>query len=298
MIHPFAIQPEVIVDWAFNRRDTAQAVDTIGIGKPRFLLRLPKDLRKKCYEALLERPEDDFASQRLTALMEKICENAINRPDQKSDKGKDWLSNAKDEYEHQTFRAIIANEVDGDHVVNSETIFEEPNELWTLKSSQSILRQAPAIAAALKPLLREGLHCYLVDPYFSPEKGRYIKVIRALAAEGPTDRGMEISIRCREDSTLNYFNEKAAEMAKDLPTTCTVSFKRLPSDSMHDRFFLTKVGGLFSSNGFEHYDRTKKTMHVSILSPDQYSEVWNEYAQSDNSRVVDTPKSVVGQKTL
>jgi hypothetical protein len=306
LIHVFAIQPEVVVGWASNRRDYASAVGNIGLGKPRVLLQLPKRWKKEVWSAFEHQSENPQVESMLADLIKLLDETAVRRSNLQWEADNDWLRNVKDEFKRRTFRGIVANEAASESVIPGGTIFEGSSQRWEVNDGQLTLpvrQQASAIAEALRPLLQEGLEWYLIDPYFSPQRKVCRDVIQALANEVPAGREFKLCIVCRRTDTESdksnlsekEFNRQSERMAKSLPPTCHIEFKRFPAALMHDRFILTRVGGVMSSNSFEdRVSEPSRTTQLTVLGRTVYSEEWGKWVEEKSFEVADRPASIVG----
>lgn len=302
MIFAFALEPEVVASW--GRSDAFRFIaDKFGSGTPRVLFEFPKFTKWK--RAVYGKAEAMALSQddlvRLAELLSRLEECRCRRPALASGPG-EWLENAEREHDRSDFGMIVAGANPRGHhaVLIAERL--GPNEpRWACTPGGPIPRDPAALAAALSPLLANCRELHLVDPHFGPENPRHRQALEALLNEVLRRGGAPQTIRIHstEKSNLGFFEDRAREWSKRLPAPLCLEFvrwrQRPGGERLHNRYVLSDLGGVSVPAGLDK-GRQGETDDLSLLSREQWTCRWNQYALEDGTfECVDRPDPVHGQ---
>jgi len=301
MIHPFAIQPEVVLGWGADPAIFSYIKKSFGRGSPRVLLELPKYSKWKSLASttVLNDPSiTDHQRKRVEVLIKLLGEGSVRRFDLAWDGNQRWLDSAMDEWSRRHFRAVIAESGNSEAVLEASSIVEDPPpERWRVDGEDPVeFQMAPeGYASCLMPLLREDLEICFIDPYLEPGKKERDRVILELAQEAAAyRRPTKFVIKSSAEGDMKlpdaYFDEKAQEVGRRLPASCTIQFDRLEElprgDKFHNRYVMTASGGLKFGNSFFYKEGGGQTDSATIMGPSLYRQIWSKYMDCEGFKVV------------
>ena len=322
MIHAYAIEPDVAVSWC-DRSSLRFVRDKFGLGTPRMFLELQKfpKWKKAAYykaeELYKNKKLSDLEKTRLGLIFDLIGERRVRRKGETNligdrrvykeiyDGNIPWLVNAEAEYNRHPFAAIIAmtNPRKPEAVITESELRLSEDPRWDKPTAVTSSRNAKALAKAVSAMLENCSELVLVDPHFGPENDRHRKLLKELAAVAMRGRDstLRVTLHCADKSTLEFFQEKAAAMAKYLPAEITLYFKRWSDknsdERFHNRYILTDIGGVIFGTGLDAGPGTE-TEDINLMSKDQYIERWQQFTGQDNPLdLVDEPApfSIIGR---
>ena len=104
-----------------------------------------------------------------------------------------------------------------------------------------------------------------------------------------------------DKETLDYFEEGAKELAKRLPATVRVEFRRwrqrTGGEKFHNRYVLSDLGGVMLGTGLDAGD-VGETDDLLLLPRAVFERRWEQYVRNDGSfEEVDKPSAVTGSRT-
>jgi hypothetical protein len=294
MIHEYAIEPELLIEWAKNRIIARYVNENFGLGKPRLMAEFPKLKKfKKQYLEYTNLPEnDEITKQRLAELFSCLSEKTIKRENYFYDGQKSWIENAElEDAKQKPFRAIVAkrNPRMKSKILLNDAIGEWPAKYWDADYNIRVKKQARSIIELIAPLLYSCKEIYWIDPYFKPQKNVALLrlVVKTLLKykKNLSRQIFEIHISLDKGMGTHEFIEKEfrREIESTLPDSLVLKIKgwsMVPGkEKYHDRFLLTDIGGVQSSYGFDE-DFGEVTTGLSIVSRNDYHSLMRNYIHS------------------
>ncbi len=305
MIHEFAVEPELLFEWAENRGDFAYFSAAFGLGHPRILARYPGDWKKRAsqhaeasYQRLMTAAHSDEEKGRVQtrmarflALMDSLIRNntTIGRGNLMFSEKTSWVDNAI-AHAPDPFHAILARSkhVNSDYVVVGDELYDHPR--WKLKRSHVIPRDFNSIVAAVKPILQRCRSVTFVDPYFHPGSTKHIDVFRAylrILSARPRESPPRIEVWCTEqegkpwlEMTTDFQNlNLEAEMDVGLSVRVVCYRKQRDGEQVHNRYILTDIGGIVFAAGLAP---GSKGAHddITVMELEQYEHRSQQYSES------------------
>ena len=258
MLSEYAVDPAAIgADWNTFK----DLIDRFGADKGRLISRMPKRWERKVIQAAKDSGVPDV---RMKSIVERlhVAKYKVVHFNRAYDHEAVWIDNALREHEERSFRAIICNDVAN---VCTEALSpddcSDDHPLFSAPISQDVARTPDDIAGALVLLAAVAQEIDIVDPYFDPRpgKGDYIgplksllTMLSSLAATPKVIRVHFGSHDSRPPSEL-LARDAPAQTKGLLPRGYCLElyeWSEVPGgEDLHDRFFLTEVGGLMIGAG-------------------------------------------------
>lgn len=259
MLSEYAVDPAAIgSDWNTFK----DLIDRFGSDKGKLISRLPNKWERKVIQAA---KAADVPEIRLQSIIERLrnANSKIAYFGRTYDHDLVWIENALQEHGKRPFRAIIANSdscgceeaLQPDECSDAEQLFNTP-------VSQDIARTPETIAGSLIALAAAAKEIDLVDPYFDlrPVNGDYLGPLTALltglAAMPVPPKTIRIHFRTHgtRPPTNILARDGAARTNGSIPPGYVLElceWEQIPNgEDLHDRFFLTDIGGLMIGAGF------------------------------------------------
>lgn len=273
MIHEFAVDPELLVEWSESRTSFAYFANSFGLGEPRILSQYPdewKRLALKCWEAHeakatteAERSKLETHRERFTALFARLSEVTVKRPTSLGYADKRiWRDNALT-HAPAPFQRVLTCRAPVAHacLLVGDGIVEHPG--WKLDKSASVPRDA--LGAAVAPLLMCCNEIVFVDPYFNPLRDAHINsfkmFIGALASRVGLDRPVRFEVMTSlsgdKRPTWAFFRSGCEKrMLPLLPAGWEIKFIAVKDvgsrgEKLHNRYILTELGGIVFGVGLD-----------------------------------------------
>ena len=258
MLSEYAVDPAAIgADWNTFK----DLIDRFGADKGRLISRMPKRWERKVIQAA---KDSGVPHVRMKSIVERlhVAKYKVVHFNRAYDHEAVWIDNALREHEERSFRAIIYNDVAN---VCTEALSpddcSDDHPLFSAPISQDVARTPDDIAGALVLLAAVAQEIDIVDPYFDPRpgKGDYIgplksllTMLSSLAATPKVIRVHFGSHDSRPPSEL-LARDAPAQTKGLLPRGYCLElyeWSEVPGgEDLHDRFFLTEVGGLMIGAG-------------------------------------------------
>jgi len=258
MLSEYAVEPSAIgADWNTFR----YLIENFGTDKGRLISRFPNKWERKVIQAAKNAGVADvkMASivERLKAAKHKVAD--FNRP---FDHEASWIDNATHQHGQRPFRAIICcqDPTPCAEVISPDDCSDE-SPLFCAPISRDVTRTADEIADALLLLASVADEIDIVDPYFDlrPVGGDYVgpltSLLGKLAAATPTPKVIKIHFRSHGTRPPpNILAQNAPALTNGiLPQGYSLElfeWSEVPGgEDLHDRFFLTDIGGLMVGAG-------------------------------------------------
>lgn len=313
MIHEFAVDPDVAIDWCKNKYAYKYFLSKFGLGTPRIVSDFPKKkkIRKKFKEAETELSE--IEGLRLVELFNALTETLIERDYEDYDGTIPWIENAIREYGRLPFHAILTQSNPHRH----SFILEEPNavdanNLWDLPKGKIVNRTADKIAHSVSCLLKNSKEIIYIDPYFLEYKHmqKWLNTLELFCTKIPESKYSSDSFNmeyiCSADlyhpTAFNVFKSRCEnELPSILPKGLRLTVKRYSQGSsgqkLHNRYILTDIGGVLFQHGFDGGEVDDgQTDDINLMERDQYLKRWEEYVNNPIFDIDGLPIHIVGEK--
>jgi hypothetical protein len=294
MIYEYAIDPELLIDWAQSRLSSRYINDNFGIGKPRLMAEFPKlkKIRKLYLEYVNTHSVDEMTKARLTELYSSLTEKTIKRNHYMYDGEITWLENAEiEDGKKRPFRAIISknNPRRKSKVLVNDAMGEWPDAFWKVDYSIRLKKHKETLLETLKPLLQSCSELFWIDPYFKPAKS--VRLLKMVILEflsynkDPSQLTFEIHISMNKGMGTKAFieeefNKRISPILPDRMGLTVKCWDTVPGkEKYHDRFFITDIGGIQSSYGFDE-DPGEVTTGLNIISKNDYHDIIQNYLYS------------------
>lgn len=327
MISEFALEPKLVATW-HDRKKYLFFEEKFGLKTGRILSAYPKKWKSLVWKAFKESPhgQDENASENLDALLSELSKNMVTRRNTFPEIPV-WLEKAEKEHTERPFHAIVAisNSRGNDQVIQSDKLCTEGRHpFWSMPDTPPVPRKADELVAAVSPVLRVCRHIIFVDPYFDPNKDRFLKPMAGFLNEIWTNRyGVEnptVEIHTSIDRFFENY-EKGSNREKDKERKVCLDFKNnlkknLPNiiprgkdvvitiwkeidtgEKLHNRYILTEACGISFGTGLDQRNNPNSNEKDDlILLPEAlHSTRWAEYRPNSNCfELVTQPFKVVG----
>lgn len=317
MIYEYAIEPELLVDWGKNRADYQYFIEKFGLGSPRIMSEFPKfkNWRKQFKQAAgMAESGNELTRTRITELFKIIQEKRICREEVEYNGKLSWLQNAEEENIRKEFHAILAKNNPRCHskVVSSKSI--EIDSIGKIKNQIHCPRRPADMANLFTPILENCNEVHFVDPYFTPERSKWMKPLEAflkIISNRVCRPGIK-EIVChttiprdkREKKKFSAFKQCCEKKLNDIiptDTSLTVQYwkERGGGEKFHNRYLLTDIGGLKVDPGFDE-GNVGENIEVMLLERNLYEKIWKNFFINP-AYDIDTagsPIQITGQKKL
>lgn len=330
MIYEYALDPNLVVNWAIN--GTGRVVGQFGMDQRRLLSDFPKDWKGQAYGEFYKHFEYDdtsleFQNAQLEfdAYVQLLTDHTVRR-NRTIGENSSWFDEALREHNSHPFHAIMASHTgDGScaAVITPNVIDDIRDDRWYLPTIASARKTAAEIARAVAPLLKVANKIVLVDPYFDPSEPRFLATFEemmkiAFGASRCIETLPSVTIMTnvyqahrRQDG--EFTASQKANVAADLthkanqhlpghlPKGALVDFYCLehpPSgDAFHNRFVLTDVGGVIAPYGLD--DCSSGATHnakddLQPMSKGAYEGRWKQYVEKRDISIIGNLVRVVG----
>lgn len=297
MLFEYAVEPELVATWA-DPRTGRYFIDRFGIGTPRLVSRYPKSWKRlvwRAWEASGTRGLGEAGRQRrrVETLIQHLSAAMVERRQSDWDAHRSWVENAVGQ--QVPFHAVLArHDPTGDPRVLVADELDESTPRWAVQHGTTVPRKAEAIAEAVGSMLRIATNIVFVDPYFAPDRRRFVNVIAACTGAGGRRRAVgaaKVRIFSSDDDERNgtYENFRAncrRHLPCRFPAGQEVTIRRLGErkggEKLHNRYILTELGGVSIGVGLDETDDRSVAEAVrddlSLLASDQYRLRWRQYA--------------------
>lgn len=317
MIHEFAVEPELIFEWAENRRDTAIFGNSFGLGHPRILARYPgnwdqqatrhADATYRRLMAAARSPEEEgrieTQKKRFDALMTRLVNNnvTLEREHLAFHEAKSWADNAV-AHAPNPFHAIVARTKSSksDYILTGDELYDHPR--WKLKRSHMIARDANSITAAVTPILKRCQAVTFVDQYFHPNKTAemgllktYLQILSATPRKDPP----RIEVWCTEPKGVPWPTAatefKNLNLGAELDVGWSIRIvcyrRRGGGEQIHNRYILTDIGGLVFAAGLSSGPKGSHD-DITVMELDQYEHRNKQYSDPTTAFLLDPAESL------
>ncbi len=305
----YAIDPNILISF-----DRIRAIlGTCGWHKGKVVCEYPKrKWKKKVYKTCRVNGDREKKALEVMLASHSLCKRKNATP---YNSNAPWLDSARAEHSRKPFAAILSNtSKDSSNVIDGRFITEDNEPLWAPPSG-ILPRTANDFATAISLLSQNSSRIIFIDPYFDCFAQRYTEpfteMLKAVIPEnykrsvaqnqnGVTDDfSIELhrQVKCYDNvdsyetiaSTLEHNIEQ--QLPRHIPTGLKVHVHLwkehdVRTERLHNRYFLTDLGGLFFGIGLDisdpRNDGAIQNDDISILTKEQYQKHLNEYCRGSN----------------
>lgn len=258
MLSEYAVEPAAIgTDWNTFR----YLIEKFGVDKGRLISRFPNKWERKVIQAA---KDAGVSEVKLASVVERLhhAKHKVVDFNRTYDHEKSWVDNVIREHGHRPFRAVVCGEgaVTCAETLAPDDCFDE-NAFFHAPISRDIARTSDDIADALLLIALVASEIDIVDPYFDlrPARGNYTgpltSLLGKLAVAAPTPKVIKVHFRSHDSRPPpNILAQNAPALTNGiLPQGYSLElyeWAEVPGgEDLHDRFFLTDVGGLMVGAG-------------------------------------------------
>lgn len=256
-----------------SANDLSAVINNFGFYKGRYLASYPKSFIRDIFNATAHLPEIEKA--RIRSLLQKN-KPAIFKLGVAYDKNRTWEENCLQLVNNQVLRGFVFDgEADNKVTFRVEDVID-----GELPSADGL--KVPSTATNLvdymSPIIRSSSEVYLIDPYFSLGKTKYIEFMQELLLR-PDSKGIHFLLFCKAEhfATKESVSVLSEQLLLDhLQDECQLSFYPLDSMAdMHGRYVFTIYGGATYDKGFQVAKHT--IVDLSVMPKGLHTEYFDEY---------------------
>lgn len=308
MIGEFALEPELVATW-HDRKEYLFFEEKFGLRTGRVISAYPKKWQNLVWRAFKSGPHanNENAEMRLNALLTDLTQSIVKRRNT-FEEIPVWLERAEAEHAQRPFHALVAKENprNNEKVIPVMKLINEGHCCWDVADMPPTARNAHELAAAVAPILRTCRQIVFIDPYFDPQKPRFMEPMAAFLREiwacGYCEDNPRVEIHTSIDrlfkdyergasrnpdeeekacsNLVHYMNEflpRIIPSGKELHVTIWKQCER--GQKLHNRYILTELCGVAFGIGLDQSEdqSTAETDDLSLMNSKQYSDRWNEY---------------------
>lgn len=223
-------------------------MEKFGIDQGRFLAEYPRKWRRMLFENIASLP--DIERLRVKRVLEWADRNgATLRAGLPYDDDKSWVENALDKKVKGSFAEVIAREGEG-----VATLHDIDEELLSDGRGTRVMATAENLVEMAIPLLQCSMEVFLIDPYISLGKPKYLKFFRALlASQYARDTAFIFFSKDKEFSFKGSPEQVALiELLPHMQPGSSARFVSLDDCSkMHARYMFSIKGAISYDKGFQ-----------------------------------------------
>jgi hypothetical protein len=246
MIKEFALDPDAITS---SYREFCYFTEKFGVSQGRVISSFPKKWRKMVCDSALREHKGKVEFSKIVERLNRFGNDIVFDTGRPSGEGSQtWIDRALVEHARKPFAAIIsATAIDHPDVLLKDEIDEE-NPRFKTSRQLAIPRTAQALIGCAEFLIRHAKIIKLVDPHFDPSKSRYhrpLEQICALLAGSKAIIEVHRSNEIASDELIRRFQQHISI----LPSGVEMQLYIYEKAQMHNRFIITKCGGLIYGVG-------------------------------------------------
>lgn len=324
MIGEFALEPELVATW-HDRKEYLFFEEKFGLRTGRIISAYPRKWRNLVWRAFKAGPHanNENAEIRLNALLTELTQTIVKRRNT-FEEISIWLERAEAEHAQRPFHAVVARENprSNKQVIPATRLITEGHPCWNIPDVPPIARNACELAAAVAPVLRTCQHIVFIDPYFDPQKPRFMEPMAAffkeIWARGYCDENPQVEIHTSidrffrdyergairapvrdENVCFNLVDDMKELLPKIIPTGkelhVTIWKQQERGQKLHNRYILTELCGVAFGTGLDQSDDqiTAETDDLHFMTAAKYNRRWQEYMGNPAAFDLLTEKPIV-----
>lgn len=310
MIYEFALEPALVAKW-HDRLEYLYFEEKFGVQSRRIASTYPKNWKKLVWDSFVSdgSPIGDMAKKRLEVVLSDVLSGTIKRASTFPDVT-DWLERAETENVERPFRAIVAenNPRSNDYVIESDVLFENGHDLWSIPDLGTVHRTPAEIAEAVKTTIQFCKKAIFIDPYFSSTDRTLNETLRHLfdilwnvripGNDPVVQFQVKVDINADEAEAMRFISGCESFLRRTVPNGKSIELiikkNKYGQQRFHNRYILTESVGIGLPSGLSHADESRnETDDLYILSRAQYQERWMQYVNGTPS-----PFETLAQKVI
>lgn len=288
MIYEYAIQPEVLIEWAKSRADYKHFERNFGLGTPRIISSFPtqqaRRLRRYLMSMLPDNPDDldvldGMKGKRYDAIVESITECIVERKfENKGISLEDWEKLVQEENNNRPFGIIVSEKKLGlKHCLTPDEIYE--NERFEHPKQILVTRTNESIYNGLKGLLELARKQITIVDRYGYKLGAikfFIYMLNELGKSISPKQFPQVHIIIDEDNACA--NSVRDDIVKGLNfELCDSKLVVSKMPYMHNRYVFTEHGGVTLGHGFSLIGDHTQPDDIILLEKNIYEQRLQEY---------------------
>lgn len=288
MIFEYALDPALLDNW----KDCRFFLQSFGPDKGRLVADFPRKWKRAVLEAIRVSTCGDVEKKRIKEALKHLAAPTLySRTARHWAGAPTWLENAVREDADRPFHAIVFRDngaaipIPDDHFIQEDDLLDRQI-YWECENTLVVPRNAMQMAAPATPLLSLAQHILFVDPYFDPDKGRFLRPLiefLKIIASRPGDivrQRIEYHVSDRI-AEVHFAHVLEGRLKPNLPIGISVSFVRWPEAEMHDRHIVTNIGALTYGQGLDEWEGGPSPQEVLIHREGNagWEHLWRRYSQ-------------------
>lgn len=291
MIYEYALEPNVLVNWAATTRDYREFLREYGLGNPRVFSSFPKQKASKLRSYLLQSaPPDDQSlhSQRYTEMVTALVDTVVIREITDNNSGI-WQQHVHEENTRLPFHAVLTNQpIATPRNITPATMYEAESP-WNHARQVNVERVQEQFKCLLINLLRYSSEKIIfVDAYaWNNESIKTIsELIKAAFQNRPNRSSPEFFVLFKEKhdksnpSAAIVKNKILEKIDFDISLSVTELIESTNSDVFHNRCVLSELGGIIYGHGLDLPDNYQHTDEVILMEKKIYEKKWNQFVEN------------------
>jgi hypothetical protein len=283
MFYEYAIDPAVFT--TFDR--VRYFLDAVEPGEGRLLSEFPNKWRTLVFDQLPQ----IAGNSRKTAELRLHRAKMIRRKGASFDPERTWISNAVSQNAISAFRAVVTESGADDENHLCATTVDITHPLWS-KCDSFVPRSIDEIVPAIALLLVHAQRVTIIDPFIGNDKQRRAKLFEGFAHTARDDAHFEAYCQPLEsgDVAKRQLQENLKKLSRYLRArqqlTATVLTPKIGGQRFHNRYLLSRVGGVQFGDSIEAGDGEDS---LSALSTKKLETLMRDYSTNTTAfDVVDT----------
>lgn len=246
-------------------------LEKFGFDQGRFLAEYPKKWRKMLFDHIVTLP--DVEQMRIKRVLECRADRSMLRMGLPYDSGRSWVENAVDKKAAGLFTEVFAGKGSG-----LLTLHDIDDEQLADSRGVRVVATAKNLLAVAEPLLQCSMEVFLIDPYITLGKPRYLEFFQALLAS-PHAKDMGFVFFARNEHFVCKESPEHIAQRELLPYMQMGSSARFVSlndnRQMHGRYMFSIKGALKYDKGFQVDGHT--LVDIEVVSKNIHNEYFTLY---------------------
>ena len=291
MIYEYALDPEVLINWASNTRDFREFFREYGLGQPRVFSSFPKQKVNKLRSYLLQYTPADtqsIHSKRYTEMVTALTEAVVLREINENTSGV-WQQDVLEEHARLAFHAVLTNQpLAIPDNITPETMYEVGS-VWNHSRQVNVERVQEEFQRVLINLLRYSSEkIVFVDAYAWNNDSiiTIAELIKGSFQKKPNCNVPEFVVLFKEkfdksNPNAAFVKNKILEKIDlDISLSVIELIESTSSDVFHNRCVLSELGGVIYGHGLDLTDNYQETDEAILMEKQIYEKKWNQFVEN------------------
>lgn len=288
MIYEYAIQPEVLVEWAKTQRDFRMFERSFGLGTTRIISTFPAQQSRKLQRYLLRKwpsEMDGLAATRYDAIIEKILEClAVRKFENKDIPLEEWEALVIAEDQVKPFGVILSeSSLNVERNITLNGVYEL-DQLWEHPRQVGVYRTSESLYNSLKGLLElSSQKITIADPYgFAPGATKFIAfILNELKKTIKEDQFPEVHLifdvnKPTAASVEHVRSDILNQIGSEFFNT---KLKVRGIASFHNRYIFTEHGGISLGHGISLSGDHTQVDEITLLDKKIYEQRLKDFSE-------------------